>query len=216
MISNMGWKGRERAATKSTVRTQALMSTAANRFAAGFAGSTVVAVLLNALPYIRTHGQNIETTGFPFTFRRLVGYGDVYEFHAGALLADVVLSLVAALLIAYACQRTIAGDPVGFWERHRLIYNAVLAFIVLLGFALAWPRSAKWLHRPALPTFVEWALLANLAYCSAYLMELLFHFSSNRDRWQHWRKALFVAGVLLASGLAVICVGVIWIGPMSN
>jgi len=113
-------------------------------------------------------------------------------------------------------QRAIIRETVQFWERRRLLYNAVLASIVLLGFALAWPRSAEWVHRNALPTFVESALLANLAYCAAYVVEWLFHFTRYRDTWKRWRTALFVVGVLLASGLAVIIVGIIWVGPMSN
>ena len=112
-------------------------------------------------------------------------------------------------------QRAITGETVHFWERRRLLYNAVLASIVLLGFLLAWPRSAEF-RRPALPAFVESALLANVAYCAAYVVELLFYFSRYRDSWQRWRTALFVAGVFLASALAVITVGVIWLGPMSN
>jgi hypothetical protein len=107
-------------------------------------------------------------------------------------------------------------EMVLYWERRRLLYNAVLASIVLLGFVLAWPRSAEWFSRPALTVFVESALLANLAYCAAYVVELLFQFSRFHDSWQRWRTVMFFAGVLLASALTVITVGVIWLGPMSN
>jgi hypothetical protein len=112
--------------------------------------------------------------------------------------------------------RAITRETILFWEYRRVIYKAVLTSIVLIGFVFAWPRSAEWFHRPALPTFVESALLANLAYCAAYVVELMCYFTRYRDRWQRWRTALFVAGVLLASVLAIITVGVIWLGPMSN
>ena len=113
-------------------------------------------------------------------------------------------------------NRASTQSAVCFWERGRLLYNAVLASIVLVGFVLAWPRSAEWFRPPALSTLVQSALLANLAYCAAYFVELLVHFSRYHDKWRRWRWVLFIAGVLFASGLAVVTVGVIWLGPMSN
>ena len=112
-------------------------------------------------------------------------------------------------------------DAVKFWERKRLIYNAVLACIVLAGFILAWPKSADWFSRPALRTLVEAALLANVAYCAAYAVELLFHITGyrknwQRESWQRWRVALLMVGGLIASWVAIIIVGVLSIGSLSN
>ena len=85
------------------------MTSIAKRFTVGFSAVALVAGFLNLLPYLRTrgayHGDGFEVIGFPFTFRRLGGFVGTYEFHIIALLADIGLALVAALLVGYVCSR---------------------------------------------------------------------------------------------------------------
>jgi hypothetical protein len=85
------------------------MSATARRFAAGLAGGAVVVVFLNLLPFLRTrgayNGDSFEIAGFPFTFRRLGGIDGRYEFHLLALIADIALGLVVAVLVGYACGK---------------------------------------------------------------------------------------------------------------
>src|SRR6266540_6973833 len=47
-----------------------------------------------------------------------------------------------------------ARDAIQYWERRRIIYNAVLACIVVAGFVVAWPASLTWFSRPALPALL--------------------------------------------------------------
>jgi hypothetical protein len=90
------------------------MSTTAKRFNIGFAVGAVLAVSLNLMPYLRTlgayKGDGFEIIGAPFVFRRLGGIAGIYEFSAIALVADIVVALVIALLVAYTCLRVPRGD----------------------------------------------------------------------------------------------------------
>ena len=98
--------------------------------------------------------------------------------------------------------RAILTDAIGYWERLRLPYNGVLAGVV--GYCLL-PR----LLNPggldggiiALELFLC-AVLANVAYTTAYLVDVPVQLSGYRDRWRRWRIGLFVVGTAFATGLA--------------
>ena len=85
------------------------MSATGKRFVVGFVTGTIAAAFLNLLPFLRTrgayNGDGFEIIGFPFTFRRLGGLTGIYEFHAVALITDIALGLVVALVVGYACTR---------------------------------------------------------------------------------------------------------------
>jgi len=90
------------------------MTSIAKRFSAGFAATAVVAVFLNILPYLRMRIRPIydgyETLGFPFVFRSEGGFVWSYRFSSVALLADIVLALVVAFGVGYACTRVHRKD----------------------------------------------------------------------------------------------------------
>jgi hypothetical protein len=92
----------------------------------------------------------------------------------------------------------------------------VLAAIVLSALALQWPQSKTWFGSPASSTFIEAAIVANVLYCAAYVAEFAIQLSPLNASLPTCRKAVFIAGVLLASVLALMSVAVISIGPMSN
>lgn len=85
------------------------MTSIAKKFSVGFATTGVVEVFLNILPYLRMRIQPIhdgyETLGFPFVFRSEGGFGWTSRFSYVALLADIVLALVVAWGVGYACTR---------------------------------------------------------------------------------------------------------------
>jgi hypothetical protein len=94
-----------------------------------------------------------------------------------------------------------ASDAIGYWEPRRLIYNAVLTAVVLAHFALGYPDSRAALSiNLALLVFVL-AVLANVAYCAAYLADLFIQMSEYRDRWRDNRWILFSVGLLVAGVL---------------
>ncbi|MEO6739654.1 MAG: hypothetical protein ABIP20_05340 [Chthoniobacteraceae bacterium] len=98
--------------------------------------------------------------------------------------------------------REILTDALRFWEWRRLFYNLVLAAVVLVEFARLFPFSKCALQFDACLTLFLLAVLANAAYCAAYLVELLVQFSEFRDPWRRHRMVLWLLGTVFAAVLA--------------
>jgi len=65
------------------------------------------------------------------------------------------------------------------------------------------PRRLIWPHfRPALPLLFALAVLANVCYCAAYLVDLPLQVSSFGSGWRRRRVVPWLAGMLFAAGLA--------------
>ena len=97
--------------------------------------------------------------------------------------------------------REILTDALRFWEWRRLFYNLVLAAVVLLEFARLLPGSKAALQFDTGLTLFLLAVLANAAYCAAYLVELLVQFSEYREPWRRRRIAVWLIGTLFAAVL---------------
>ena len=90
-------------------------------------------------------------------------------------------------------------DAIRFWEPRRLIYNAVLAVIVIAYFVADYPLSKSALSIDfALGLFIL-AVVANIAYCAAYLADVFVQASGFREMWQRVRWALFALGTTFAA-----------------
>jgi hypothetical protein len=63
-----------------------------------------------------------------------------------------------------------------FWEPRRLIYNAVLASIVLIYFGMDYPASKAVVSIDSILGLFLLAVLANVAYCAAYLVDIFCAF----------------------------------------
>ena len=88
---------------------------------------------------------------------------------------------------------------IGFWEPRRVIYNAVLAAIVISYFALGYPASKAVLSVDfALGVFLL-AVVANVAYCAAYLVDVFVQASGFRKVWLRSRWVLFAIGTAFAA-----------------
>lgn len=89
-----------------------------------------------------------------------------------------------------------------YWEPRRLLYNLALLLVVAAAFIAGLPVSRRALTaEPMLGLFIL-AVLANVAYCAAYIPDLALQFSSFRESWQRFRWLLLVLGILFASALA--------------
>jgi hypothetical protein len=89
-------------------------------------------------------------------------------------------------------------DALRFWEPRRLIYNAVLAIIVLAHFGIHYSAAKTSLSvNFGLGVFLL-AVLANVAYCAAYLPDIFAQMSGYRETWRKYRWVLFVIGTLFA------------------
>jgi hypothetical protein len=91
-----------------------------------------------------------------------------------------------------------ATDAIRFWEPRRLLYNTVLAAIVLLYFARNYPASKALLTFDGAQGVFLLAVLANVAYCAAYVADIFAQISGYRELWQRYRWILFVIGTLFA------------------
>jgi hypothetical protein len=107
-------------------------------------------------------------------------------------------------------QRGSYGEPIGggvgrslvaaarFWEPRRVIYNLVLAAILVAWFVLSWPH-----FRPALTPFHLFqfgvlGLLANVCYSAAYLVDVPLLQTGGGTGWTKGRWGLWTAGMLFA------------------
>jgi hypothetical protein len=88
---------------------------------------------------------------------------------------------------------------IGFWEPRRVIYNAALATIVIAYFVAGYPASKAVLSIDfALGVFLL-AVVANVAYCAAYLVDVFVQASGFRDVWLRFRWVLFAIGTAFAA-----------------
>ena len=80
----------------------------------------------------------------------------------------------------------------------RLIYNAVLTAVFAAWVAWTWPHFRGAFTVDHLVALVVLALLANVCYCAAYLVELPMAASAwwARRRWGLWLMGMVIAFVL--------------------
>lgn len=96
----------------------------------------------------------------------------------------------------------ILTDAIRYWEPRRVLYNVVLASIVIVLFVAHWPGSADRITINLIELLFVLAGLANIAYCAAYVPDVVAQSSAFRSPWKRYRWMLFAVGVLFASILA--------------
>ncbi len=89
-------------------------------------------------------------------------------------------------------------DAIRYWEPMRLAYNAVLAGIVLIYFLIVYSTSKVNFSVDGILTLFLLAVLANVAYCAAYLVDIFAQSSGYRETWRKNRWVLFAIGLLFA------------------
>ena len=99
----------------------------------------------------------------------------------------------------------LAADAIRYWELRRPAYNLVLFAVVLVHFATSWPESKALLKRDPLLVFFGLAVVANVAYCAAYAIDLFAQFSGMRPAWVRWRWLVLLIGSAFAAVLAHFC-----------
>ena len=93
---------------------------------------------------------------------------------------------------------TLVADALRYWEPRRIVYNALLALIVLGYFFAAWPASRSWLSLNGILWLFFLTVLANVAYCAAYVVDVFVQLSPLRGTWTQIRWVLFFVGLAFA------------------
>lgn len=94
--------------------------------------------------------------------------------------------------------REAVSDAIRYWEPRRLAYNGVLAAIVLFYFFRGYPASKAVLQLDAILVLFLLAVLANVAYCAAYVADVFAQWSSYRDFWRRYRWVVLLVGLVFA------------------
>lgn len=95
--------------------------------------------------------------------------------------------------------REMITDAIRYWEPRRIAYNVVLALVVLAVFGLNWPQSKSELSGDLVQGLFILAVLANVAYCAAYVVDVPVQMSAFAASWKRYRWVLFGIGVLFAA-----------------
>jgi drug/metabolite transporter (DMT)-like permease len=89
-------------------------------------------------------------------------------------------------------------EAIRYWELRRLIYNAILFLILAVYFTMNYPASKNALSVDEVLMFFLLAVLANVAYCAAYLPDVFAQASGFREQWQKYRWLVFIIGATFA------------------
>ena len=93
-------------------------------------------------------------------------------------------------------------DAIRYWEFRRIAYNVILVAVVVLEFVLQWPDSRLALSANLVQTLFILAILANVAYCAAYVVDVAAQYSGFQVTWKRYRCLLFAVGVVFAGVIA--------------
>lgn len=93
------------------------------------------------------------------------------------------------------------GNAIRYWEPRRILYNLLLAAIVVMHFVKGLPLSRTAVQFNSVLLLFVLAVLANVAYCAAYLPDVFAQMSSLRDSWLRYRWVLFAVGLAFAAVL---------------
>jgi hypothetical protein len=94
--------------------------------------------------------------------------------------------------------RDFLGNAIRYWEPRRILYNALLAAIVVIHFVKGLPFSRTAVQFDSVLLLFLLAVLANVAYCAAYVPDVFAQMSSLRNSWLRYRWVIFIVGLAFA------------------
>lgn len=97
--------------------------------------------------------------------------------------------------------REALSEAIRYWEPRRLLYNMMQLIVAIAIFALNLPGSLARLNVGFAVFFFGLAVLANVAYCACYLVDVVAQLTAFRTTWLRYRWVLFLIGTLFASAL---------------
>ena len=93
------------------------------------------------------------------------------------------------------------GNAWRYWERRRLAYNGALILLTLGWLVFTWPHFRPAFNFRAAGALVVLAVLANLGYSAAYIVEAMTPFAPVRAIGLRGRNFLWLVGTLFALAL---------------
>ena len=98
--------------------------------------------------------------------------------------------------------RSVLSDAIHYWELRRILYNILLAVVVISIGAIFWAVIRGHLSFELLLTLLVLAVLANICYSAAYLVDVPMQLSVFRNGWRRWRALLWMFGTIFSVALA--------------
>jgi len=89
-------------------------------------------------------------------------------------------------------------EAIRYWEPRRVAYNLVLAAVVLAHFGINYPASTNVFSINLALVLFLLAVLANVAYCAAYVVDIFAQSSDFRQTWLKYRWIVFATGLVFA------------------
>jgi hypothetical protein len=106
---------------------------------------------------------------------------------------------------------TYVANALGYWEPRRLLYNLVLTAVVVAEAAANWATVARGITVDLVLALFILAVLANVAYCAVYAVDLFVQFSGLNAYWARGRTLVLVVGTAFGAALTHFFL----IGPLS-
>ena len=95
--------------------------------------------------------------------------------------------------------REYATEAIRYWEPLRVIYDLALAAVVVAYFAAGHPASKQNLTTDSILVLFLLAVVANVAYCTAYIVDIFAQMSDFRELWRSARWISFAVGLPFAA-----------------
>ena len=96
----------------------------------------------------------------------------------------------------------VAASALRYWEPRRILYNLALTCVVLAHFITAWPASRAFVTWNVFFLLIILAVLANVCYCAAYVVDIFVQYSAIRAVWPRWRWMLLLVGMVFGAVIA--------------
>jgi len=95
--------------------------------------------------------------------------------------------------------REVATDALRYWEPRRALYCIILAAVVINYYFAGLPGSAAKINIDSLLVIFALAVVANVCYCAAYIVDAFIQLSGFRSLWRQWRWLLLFVGISFAA-----------------
>jgi hypothetical protein len=95
-------------------------------------------------------------------------------------------------------RRDSFSQAVRYWEPRSILYNVVLASVSIFWFGSAWQHFRPAVNPGNVFRLLGLALISNVLYCAAYIVDLPLQLSNVRAFWTRHRWALWLIGTVFA------------------